>query len=181
MSTMTSRARKTWISIAIAAAVLVIALVVVLVGGGMYFARHYVASSPMEAQNAAWELDRIAARFADQTPLLEQHGRDIVVNRDLGRPRQPIRMLRMVTYDARGGQMNDVTIPGWLLHWLPERSRITFGMNDGLDVRSPREDDDLEPSIPRYLKIDDLERHGPGLVFDGRESRHDARVLIWAE
>jgi hypothetical protein len=182
---MHSRARKTWFSVAIAAAILVACLLVALVGGGAYFVHRYISSAPMETLDADQEFDRVTARFVGQTPLLEQRGDDVIVHRDPDRRRQEIHALHVLTYDAPGDRLTTITVPGWLLRWLPNSSdgtSVTVGA--GLRRRRPRlaeRDEDFDPGIPRSIKLDDLERHGPGLVFDGRESRRRGRVLIWTE
>jgi hypothetical protein len=179
---MQSRARKTWFSIAIAAVILIAVVVVALAGGGFYFARHYVSAVPMGQFDSDGELDRIAARFSGQTPLLEQQGDEIVVNRHPERPRQEIRALHLLTYDPTDGRMLNFTVPGWLLQWLPNSKDSSIALATDKNRRPRRaEFDEFDPSLPRQLKLDDLERHGPGLVFDGRESHNGNRVLIWSE
>ena len=74
--------------------------------------------------------------------------------------------MRVLVYDAHEGRLVHVDLPFWLLRLMPSGALGSFGGDFSFD--SGR------------LTVEDLERHGPGLVLDARDSR-DAQVLIWTE
>ncbi len=80
----------------------------------------------------------------------------------------------MLVYDNHEGRLIHIDVPLWVVRLMPsnrDRSRrggrMSFG-GDSFDFESGN------------LTLDDVERHGPGLVVDGVDSR-GAQVLVWAE
>jgi hypothetical protein len=164
------RTRNTWISILIAAVIVLCLAGLTLVAGGIYFVRHNLHTSTMSAEAATAEFDRLTARFAGQQPLLALQGNDVIVQPPSGGERHEITALHVVAYDSNDGKLVNVTVPGWLLRMAPSGDghiRI-----NGVDV--------LERG-GRRITLDDLERHGPGLVMAAPPDDNRGRVLIWSE
>jgi hypothetical protein len=161
--------RKTWIAIAIAALIIAGMTALALVGGGIYFASRHMSTTFVAPQVANAALDRAAARFANQTPLVHLRNESLVVDRVPDGPRQDIASLHVLAYDMRTGKLVNVTVPGWLLRRLPAgASSLTVDGVEMLEGRKGR------------VTMEDIERHGPGLILDGRD-RDGARVLVWTE
>jgi hypothetical protein len=162
-----SSRRNIWIAIAVGAVLLVaIAVAGVVLGGIVFYARHVHTASIAE-QAARDEFDRTLARFAGQTPLVEIQGeRNIVLHRTPDAPRRPIAALRVLVYDAREGRRVSVDVPAWLLQFTSLGGRFRIASLDALSSQR--------------VTLEDLERHGPGLILDAREP-DGARVLVWTE
>jgi hypothetical protein len=161
--------RKTWIAIVIASVVAVCLLALMAIGAAVFFFVRNIDTDVVAPENASAEFDKVIARFEGQTPLIELKDDGIVVHRGREGPPRPIALLRVLAYDRADQQLVTVTIPGWLLRLLPD-SGPSISV-DGTDI--------LRDARGR-LTLGDLERHGPGLVLDGRGQR-DAPVLIWTE
>jgi hypothetical protein len=74
--------------------------------------------------------------------------------------------MRVLIYDLRNSRLIHVDIPGWFLRMMPERNG-QFGFQG-------------EEQFARHrITIEDLERHGLGLVVDGHNP--NTRILIWSE
>lgn len=168
-TTSSRSARNTWIAIAIAAGVIVCMAGLALIGGGIFMMRRYMSTSFIAPPDALAEFERARAQLADQSPLLELQDEEIVVHRSPDARRRQIEALHVLAYDPRPGKLVNVTVPGWLLRILPERgSTVTV---NGVDV--------IKSSGGR-ISVEDLERHGPGLILDGQE-HSGSRVLVWTE
>jgi len=62
-----------------------------------------------------------------------------------------------------------VDLPFWLLRLVPSgRLGNVSGSGSDFSFESGR------------ITVDDLERHGPGLILDSKDSRN-AQILIWTE
>jgi hypothetical protein len=165
----TAAARKTWMAIAIAVPLIVVMAMVALVGGGIYFASRHISRTSMSPEAASAELDRLAARFANQRPLVHLRNDSLVVDHVPGRLRKDITSLHVLAYDMRAGKLVNMTVSGWLLRRLGG-GESTMTVN-GVDIFGG-------PNGGVTMK--DIERHGPGLILDGRD-RDGERVLAWTE
>jgi hypothetical protein len=79
-------------------------------------------------------------------------------------------VFHIVQYDARAGHISRIDLPGWFVRAVSAGGRIRIA-NLGF---SGDGDEDMQ-----RLTLEDLERHGPGLVLD--LSRRGGRVLAWTE
>jgi hypothetical protein len=165
----TAAARKTWMAIAIAVPIIVVMAMVALVVGGIYFASRHISRTSMPPQEASAELDRAAARFANQTPLVDLQHDSLVVDHAPSRPRKDVASLHVLAYDMRDGKLVNITISGWLLHRLGGGS--TAMTVNGIDIVGGRNG---------RVTMKDIERHGPGLILDSGD-RDGERVLAWTE
>lgn len=166
--------RRTWLYI-VGGLVLICMMtgITLVVGGFMMFKRH-VHTEITTATQAAGEFERAASALVARTPLVElnEDGR-ITVHRTPDRPRQPIESLHLLIYDDDEERLVRITVPGWLLRLAPRSNGRTTIRIDGVDGF----DGDSESSI----SLEDLERHGPGLILDGHDRRHRTRLLAWVE
>lgn len=167
---MDQKTKKTWISILIAGVIIVGLLAVAIVGGtALFFYRHIDARlTPQATADRTFEDTR--ARFAGQHPLVELSREDEpVIHRDREAPRQEIHELHALVYDERSGKLTRVDIPGWLLRLMSGGGRLRIANVD------PFGDDEAK------LTLEDLQRHGPGLVLDIRRRSSSSQVLVWTE
>jgi hypothetical protein len=161
--------RKTWISIAVASVIIVGMLALAVVGGTALFIYRHVDSEITGPENAEQQFTRMRAKFAGQQPLVEMRTNDEpMLHRTSSAPRQELRALHALAYDARAHKLVRVDVPIWLLRLMPSGNAIHISDVDELDDQHAR------------LTLEDLERHGPGLVLDVRR-RRDAHVLVWTE
>jgi hypothetical protein len=167
---MDAKTKKTWISIVIAAVIIVGVLAVAVVGGtALFFFRHIDARVTAQ-ENADRTFDQMRARFAGQQPLVEvTHGDDAVIHHAPDAPRRDIHALHALVYNRESGKLTRVDVPGWLLHLMSAGGRVRIANMDAFG------DDDQT-----RLTLDDLERHGPGLVLDVKRGR-GSQILIWTE
>jgi hypothetical protein len=168
-TTSAERTRKTWISILIAAAVIIAIGCVLLVGGGIYIARRYMASTTIAAPEAGAMFEAARAKLENAEPLLEVRGDELVVNRTPDRPSRELSAMHVLAYDPDAGRMVNVTVPGWLLRFVG-RGRARINVNDS----------DLGRHLNGQVSLDDLQHHGPGLVIDTTEP-DGKHVLVWTE
>ena len=170
----------TWVWVVLGIVGFLVLCVIALVGGGIYMVRSHVHTEIAEKQTAQLEFDRERARFAGQQPLVELKkgtGDDdhVTVHRppETATRRTDLKTLKVLVYDNREGRLIHIDVPFWFMRLMPSnrngsnRGRVSFG-NDSFDFDSSN------------LTLDDVERHGPGLVVDGIDSR-GAQVLVWAE
>jgi hypothetical protein len=152
-----------------------------LVAGGVMMVRSHVHTEFAEKQTAEQEFARQRAHFAGQQPLIElkksvEDDDKMVVHRppETAARRTDLQTIRVLVYDNREGRLIHIDIPLWIWRLMPanggnprRRGRVSFGTDD-FDFGN------------NNLTLEDVERHGPGLVVDGVDSR-GAQILVWAE
>jgi hypothetical protein len=151
-----------------------------LVAGGILMVRSHVHTEFAEKQAADQEFARQRARFAGQQPLVElkknvDDDDKVVVHRppESAARRTDLQTIRVLVYDNGQGRLIHIDIPLWIMRMMPSnransrRGRVSFG-NDSFDWGNGN------------LTLEDVERHGPGLLMDGIDSR-GALLLVWAE
>jgi hypothetical protein len=166
--------KRTWIWVVLGIlATFVLVMVVFVIGAVVEFRRH-VKNEYVEGTAAEQEFASTRARFAGQQPLIEFTGRgrsdDALVHRPAeNAPRVKINSLRVLVYDLQQGHLIHADVPGWLLRMMPESGRYGGSFNTEFDDEFTR----------HRLTIEDLERHGLGLVLEGRND--NTRILMWTE
>ena len=154
---MDAKTRKTWVSVVIAAVIIIGLLAIGVVGGTAFFIYSHVNAKFVPPDTAEQEFLTARARFATQAPLIELTRDDEpIVHRTTSGPRHEIQALHALVYDGHARKLTHVDVPGWLLRLMSRHGRIRFG---DLDVF----DDDERAG---RLTIEDLERHGPGLILE---------------
>lgn len=161
-------ARKTWISIAIASVIVIGMLAAAAVGSTIFFVYRHVHSQFTGIDDAQRQFEAARARLVGQQPLIELRDDEPVLHRDVSSPRHDLRALHALAYDEAARKLVRVDVPIWLLRLVPSANSIHFSDLDDLDDERA------------HLTLEDLERHGPGLVLDARHGR-TSRVLVWTE
>ena len=162
--------RRTWLYVLGGIVAAVVVFVTVAVTAGFLFFRSHVQTATMGPEAARGEFERTLTPFANERPLLGRRDDEPPV--DLaGRERRPIDQLHVMAYDPRDERLVNITIPGWLLRLAPHgHSSIKI---DGTDV--------LERAPGTRITVEDLERHGPGLLLDQQGFKGTGRVVVWSE
>jgi hypothetical protein len=148
---------------------LVTAAVAVAIGVVMYTVLHGLQVTPSSADVALAEMTVVRTRFAGQAPLVEldfaQYRGGVHVNRPPpDAVRQTVRTLHGLAWDAAEHRLVRLSLPLWVMH-IGEPKNLLLGAVHLNDVR---------------ISVEDIERHGPGLIFDGR-TPEGMPVLVWAE
>ena len=147
--------------------------ITIIAGVALFFFRHH-RSEQASAQTAEAEFQTLRTRFADQRPLLDMRERRPLADVSQSRTSAPLHSFHTVIFDTRGGQpIVRITVPyrfGRLFgrdgfRWLGE---LTF-----LD------DTEFDPE-PIQLLVDQIERHGPGLIADYRRTS-GGQFIAWVE
>jgi uncharacterized protein YneF (UPF0154 family) len=166
--------KRTWLWI-IFGIVLCIALGVAgLVAGGVYMVSKHVRTELVGRISAEEQFVRQRDRFSGQKALIEMSGdvgdHRVTVHRNGdGASKTELQSMRVLVYDAHEGRLVHVDLPFWLLRLVPSgRLGNVSGSGSDFSFESGR------------ITVDDLERHGPGLILDAKDSR-DAQILIWTE
>jgi hypothetical protein len=165
---MATSKRAAWVSGAIAILIIAVAVIAAAIGGGVYLFFKHVKTDLVAADAAAIAFERARVRFAGQQPLVEFPGPfEAVVHRDSAAPRRQVAALNILAYDPDAHKLVRTDIPGWVLRLMSVGGRIRLANLDlfGSDNR---------------LTLEDLERHGPGLVLE-IQKKDGARVLVWAQ
>jgi hypothetical protein len=157
-----------------------ITLGVVFAGAGalagavfFYFAHHH--SEYASAQSAESEFQRLRTRFAGQSPLLDMQARRAHINASLQQTGATLHRFHAMIFDTRGGQ-RIVRI------MVPYRFGRLFGRRDGfrwLGQLTFLDDTEFDPE-PIQLSLDQIARHGPGLIVDYRHTT-GGQFIVWAE
>jgi hypothetical protein len=152
-----------------------------LVGGSILMVRRHVHSELAEKQTADQEFARQRARFAGQQPLIElrksvdEDERMIFHRPAESAPRRTdLQTIRVLFYNSRDARLVRIDVPLWIMRMMPSNGG-TQGRR--MTLRGRDVDFDFDSG---NLTLEDVERHGPGLVVDGVDS-HGAQVLVWAE
>ena len=162
---------KTWVWVVIAVLAIGILGVIAMAGVGFYFFSQHIDTRAVSPAAAAREFDEVRKRFDGQTPLIEldERGRFLRAN-----PDRPARAtdkspdnLYVLAFDPDDERIVRVSIPFWLLRMKAGGTTIDFNGN-AMDL------EDLK------LTVEDLERYGPTLIVDHRETSGD-RVLVWSQ
>jgi hypothetical protein len=177
--------RKTWVSVTIVAASIAAVLAVGVTISAVVFFLRYVDTDYVAWETAAREFEAARARFVGQQPLIEFRGLQTpVVRRNPSAPRQNLLALHALAYSAGDGQLRRAVVPATVLRLLSVGGRIRF-----MDLGMFGDDRDR-------ITLEDLERHGPGLILDtsgrsvgplaisdsifGTDSQK-SQLLIWTE
>jgi hypothetical protein len=156
--------KRTWLSILIAAAIILGILAVAATGGWVYWVTRHVSTRVASSESADDEFARERAHFAGQQPLIDLRSGETTIERtpDAGRSsRAELNALHALAYDRETQELVRADIPFWLVRL---RTLLFFVPDIG------------------SLTVDDLERHGPGLIVDvDRTGPHGSRALVWTD
>ena len=162
--------KRTWLWVVLGIVATFFLVVIVLIGGAIFEFRRHVRNEYIESAAAEQQFAQERSKFVGQQPLVEfvGHATDdepTVRRPPADAPRVQIHNLRVLIYDLRQGHLIHADVPGWFLRMMPNDSRFqTYGSDEFQRHR---------------LTIEDIERHGLGLVLDGRND--NTRIMIWTE
>jgi len=155
-----------WVWIVVSIGVVLVLGFIGLVGAGVYIVAKQVDVETASPASAEREFDEARARFAGQSPLisLDDRGRPNVIEAEpeVEGTNERINSLHVLAWDPEEDKIARVRIPFWLIRM---KGTVSFG-----EFSWDRES----------LSVDDIERHGPGLIIDHTD-RDGTRVLVWAE
>lgn len=160
--------KRTWLWVVLGIMGTLAIVAVVLIGGAIFEFRRHVRTELVENQTAEQQFNQQRERFAGQEPLIEFTGGSdapTVHHPPAAARRVQIQTLRVLIYSFDDGRLIHADVPGWLLRAMPNGRIGAFS--------------DMDPGNRMRLTIDDLQRHGLGLVVDGRN--RNARILMWTE
>jgi hypothetical protein len=176
-------AKRTWLWVILGIFGTIVLFVVVVIGGAIYEFRSHVKNEVVASTVAEEEFARQRERFHGQQPLVELvEGRD---DRDdvptVHHPpsdARPVELhtLRVLIYDINNSRLIHADVPGWLLRMMRDRSGRDRGAMYGSGGWMYGSGFDMSRS---RVTMDDIERHGYGLVMDGHN--RNTRILVWSE
>jgi hypothetical protein len=132
--------------------------------------RQNMAVTETTEEAAMREMDAIRARFPGQQPLIQLvDGKpELVAERASQTSTQTtLTTLHVAAFDSDEGNLVKFSLPFWLLRLKSGPIRIS-AYQQGWDDRGVS------------FKVEDIEKHGPGVIIDATEPR-EGRVVIWAE
>ena len=163
--------KRKWIPIVIG----VLILCFVVAAGGIalmvWMVRQSMSITDMTEASAASEFDTVRAKFAGQQPLIRlvdgrpQYDEDRA-SKGTGQPGS-LTTMHILAWDDDEGKLVSLAVPFWLLRLKSGPIRLS-AYSGGWDDRGVS------------FRIEDLERHGPGLLMDVDEET-EGRVLIWVD
>lgn len=169
-------AKKTpWglIILGIATFVVILGVALVAVAGYFIYQQFAFQATPATRVAAESEFEAIVREFEGQKPFLEIVDGEPVINRGSHAEEPghtpPLKAIHVVVWDPNEQKVVRLNIPFWLLR-----------MTKGKPIKLSSGDEEFGHDPVRLnVTADDLERHGPGLILDHRESSGE-RVLVWA-
>ena len=165
--------KKTWLWVILGVFSAIVLGIVLFIGSAVYMFKTHVKNEWVETPAAEQQFEQQRARFKGQQALIEFTGREGYDNDDKATvhrpshdaPRAKINRLKVLIYDLNQSHLIHVDVPGWLMRMMPNGQYAAWDGND---------------EFARHrITIDDLERHGLGLVLDGHN--RNTRILIWSE
>jgi hypothetical protein len=122
----------------------------------------------IDAPEAARTFADVRARLGDARPLLDIDAQlQLIVHRDRNAPRQSITALHSLSYNPRTGRCVRADLPMWLLRLATVNGRVRLVSIDRIQKNGER------------VTLEDLERHGPGLLLS--VDLRDYRLLVWTD
>jgi hypothetical protein len=160
---------KTWIWIVVGVLILGILGVIGIAAAGLWFLKSHVDIRSTTTATATVDFQSTRDRFAGQKPLIELDDRGNFVHANVDRPngtRRP-ETLEFMAFDPKDERVIRMDIPFWLLRLKMRGTRFDVGGNN-VDLAKLR------------LTVEDLERFGPTLILDHRDS-DGTQVLLWTQ
>ena len=162
--------KRNWIAIVLGVLLLFGILGVGCVVITVSWFRQNLSVTGTSEEAAMQEFEQVRSRFPGQQPLIQLvDGRpQYVAERASQEASQTtLNTLHVLAYDRDKGQTVTFSLPFWLLRMKSGPIRIS-AYHQGWDDRGVS------------FKIEDIEKHGPGIIVDATE-RREGRVLIWGE
>jgi hypothetical protein len=153
--------------------VVIVGVALVVVAGYFVYQQFAFQATPTTRVAAEAEFEAIVRKFEGKKPFLEIVDGEPVINREFQAERhdraEPLQAVHVVVWDPNEEKLVRLNIPFWLLR-----------MTKGKPIKLSAGDEEFGHSPVRLnVTAEDLERHGPGLILDHRETSGE-RVLVWA-
>ena len=160
---------KTWVWIIVAIAVCGILGVITMAAAGLWYVKKHVDIRTTTVAAATEDFQSIRQRFAAQKPLIEldEHGTFLRANVDRPNGTERPHTLHMMAFDPHDEKVIRMELPWWVLRLKSGGSRIDIGRSN-VDLARMR------------LTVEDLERYGPILILDQKDT-DGSRVLVWSQ
>jgi hypothetical protein len=162
--------RRTWIWVVIG----VFFVLLVLAIGGMIFTVSFfqqnMTVADMSPASADEQFEAVRAKFAGQQPLIRMVDGQPQYDADraaASTSTRPLQSMHVMAWDDEEEKLVTFALPFWLLRLKSGPIRLS-AYSQGWDDRGVS------------FRVEDIERHGPGLLLDVNE-RREGRVLIWVE
>jgi hypothetical protein len=182
---MANQSRSLLRTVAIAGSIVAAVLATVVIASVVVFMSRYVRKQDMGPDSAAREFEQVRSRFASQLPLIEFRGfQDPTVRRSSSAPRRELVALHVLAYSPDDGKLTRADFPADVLRFMSVGGRLRLMYLDTFGDDRDR------------VTLEDLERHGPGLILDvgggavgqllvgdailGTNAR-SSRLLVWTE
>ena len=157
--------------------ILGIAIFVVIVGVGLVGVAGYIIYQQFAFQattasemTAEQEFAKVVAQFHGQKPFLVIQDGEPVVSESAGpNAGKPIEALHILVWNPDETKVVRLNMPFWLLR-----------MTKGRPIKLGPDGEDGARHVRLRITAEDLERRGPGLILDHKESS-GGRVLVWAQ
>jgi hypothetical protein len=164
--------KRSWVAVVLVILGGLFIIAVLAIGGTVYYFFQHVGIDTVSAESAEKEFETARRPFARQQPLLLLDGHDVKINpAEKARRNESgdqIENLHILAFDPDEDKLVRLSIPWWLVR-MKGTGRVR--LNSGTSMFD---------SDRVSLDIEDLERHGPGLILDAAD-RNGQRVLIWAQ
>ena len=130
----------------------------------------------ISASAARVEFEQLRAQFAGTQPLVDMRLRMTPSALQTSRAVRPLRAFHTVIFDTRGGErLVKMTVP----YWFGRRYARHSGHFIWLGELSFLSDTEFDPE-PVQLSLDQIERHGPGLLVDYQHPS-GGQFIAWVE
>jgi hypothetical protein len=163
--------KRKWIPIAIGVIVLLFFIAVGAVIVTVSYARDHLQVSPTSEADAMRAFDEMHAKFPGPALIEIKDGEPEPVADRTNAPasKAELTTLHVLAWDPDEEHLVRVDIPFWLL-------RLKSGPINFSSYAAGFRTDRVR------LTVEDIERHGPGIVVDVTDTRHNrGRALVWAE
>jgi hypothetical protein len=164
--------KRTWLWVLLGVFFL---LVVFAIGGIIFsvsFLRQNMSVASMSPASADEEFNAVRAKFAGQPPLIQfVDGRPEYDPDRAGRSSPaatPLKTMHVMAWDHDEEQLVRFSLPMWLLRLKSGPIQLS-AYSQGWDDRGVS------------FRVEDLERHGPGLLMDLDDEEREGQILIWVE
>ncbi|HVH09020.1 MAG TPA: hypothetical protein VM736_04410 [Gemmatimonadales bacterium] len=121
------------------------------------------------------EFQRLRARFAGRRPLLDMRERRAVIDLSPSPGSPTLHSFHTVIYDTRGGErIVRIAVPYGFARLFGRRTGFRW-----LGELTFLDDTEFDPE-PIQRALDQIERHGPGLIVDYRHAS-GGQFIAWTE
>jgi hypothetical protein len=167
-----TKKRSVLLSMGLCAAIVTLSAVT---GTVWFFVRHWETESA-SVSTAKLEFDQLRARFAGEQPLMNMRFRKRSTDLNASGVPAPLHSFHTVIFDTRGAQrLVRITVPYWFgRHYARHNGRFVW-----LGELTFFDDTEFDPEKIQ-LSIDEVERHGPGLLVDYRHPT-GGQFIAWVE